>query len=303
MSLPIAITSGDPAGVGPELIAQWMREHPDWQDRVCLIGPQSWLSQCDYHHAKAVGENDFGTKPGQPTQEGAGIARLALEEAAYGCRQGRYRAVVTGPVSKTWMDKAGWGYPGQTEFFADRWYGRPSMAFAGGKMRVVLATWHIPLSEVPQNLNHETLKHAIANAAHFAERLGAGPQPRIGVCGLNPHAGEGGLLGYEEQGIIDPILDILREHFNGLSSCQPGDTLFWRHMQGEFDVVVALYHDQGLAPLKSVDFETSVNVTLGLPFVRTSPDHGTAFAIAGKGIAKPTSLANAITLADRLSPL
>ncbi len=301
MSLPIAITCGDPAGVGPEIIARWMRDNPQRQSEVCLVGPASWLNGCDYTHALAVGEHGFSATPGQPTAEGAEIARLALEEAAYGCRQGRYRAVVTAPISKAWMEKAGFGYPGHTEFFADRWYGQPSMAFAGGKMRVVLATWHIPLSEVPDALTQDCLQRAVTNAAFLATKLGPGGTPRIGVCGLNPHAGEGGLLGYEEQGVLDPILDILREEHPGLSSCQPGDTVFWRHMQGEFDVVVAMYHDQGLAPLKSVDFETSVNLTLGLPFIRTSPDHGTAFNIAGQGIAKTTSFSNAVALAERLS--
>ncbi|HQY06884.1 MAG TPA: 4-hydroxythreonine-4-phosphate dehydrogenase PdxA, partial [Lacunisphaera sp.] len=124
--------------------------------------------------------------------------------------------------------------------------------------------------------------------------------PRIGVCGLNPHAGEGGLLGYEEKDLLDPALDHLRAEFPGLSSCQPGDTLFARALRGEFDVVVALYHDQGLAPLKVIDFDEAVNVTLGLPFVRTSPDHGTAYGIAGQGKASPRSFANAVTVARRL---
>jgi len=125
-------------------------------------------------------------------------------------------------------------------------------------------------------------------------------QPRIGVCGLNPHAGEGGLLGNEENQLLNPALDQLRREFPGVSRCEPGDTLFARALRGEFDVVVALYHDQGLAPLKAVDFDEAVNVTLGLPRVRTSPDHGTAFGIAGKGIASGRSFANAISVARRL---
>jgi 4-hydroxythreonine-4-phosphate dehydrogenase len=124
--------------------------------------------------------------------------------------------------------------------------------------------------------------------------------PRIGVCGLNPHAGEGGLLGAEEREIIDPVLDGLRAEFPGLSRCEPGDTLFARALRGEFDVVIALYHDQGLAPLKTVDFDEAVNVTLGLPHVRTSPDHGTAFGIAGRGVASARSFSNAVTVAQRL---
>ena len=124
--------------------------------------------------------------------------------------------------------------------------------------------------------------------------------PRIGVCGLNPHAGEGGLIGTEERDVIDPILDALRGEFPGLSRTEPSDTIFGRSLRGEFDVVIALYHDQGLAPLKVIDFDAAVNVTLGLPFVRTSPDHGTAFGIAGRGVASGASFANAVTVARRL---
>jgi len=124
--------------------------------------------------------------------------------------------------------------------------------------------------------------------------------PRIGVCGLNPHAGEGGLIGYEERDLLNPVLAQLRQEIAGLTLCEPADTLFARALQGEFDVIVALYHDQGLAPLKTVDFDESVNVTLGLPFVRTSPDHGTAFGIAGRGVARGTSFANAVSVARRL---
>jgi 4-hydroxythreonine-4-phosphate dehydrogenase len=124
--------------------------------------------------------------------------------------------------------------------------------------------------------------------------------PRIGVCGLNPHAGEGGLIGYEERDFLDPALDHLRAEFPGVSKCEPGDTLFARALRGEFDVIVALYHDQGLAPLKVIDFDEAVNVSLGLPHVRTSPDHGTAFGIAGRGVARPRSFANAVKVARRL---
>lgn len=301
MALPLAITCGDPSGVGPEIIQRWLTDNPERCSDVCLVGPASWIADCGGVRGRAVGSADFRAVPGEPAVAGSVLAIEALEEAAYGCRQGRYRAVVTGPVSKVWMDKAGWGFPGHTEFFADRWHGRPLMAFAGGRMRVVLATWHIPLSEVSNHMTEETLRYAVDGAAYLAKRLGAGQSPRIGVCGLNPHAGEGGLLGFEEQGIIDPILDALRDTHAGLSRTLPGDTLFWRHLQGEFDVVVALYHDQGLAPLKTVDFEQSANLTLGLPFVRTSPDHGTAYDLAGKGVAGTQSFANAVTLADALT--
>ncbi|MEO0794988.1 MAG: 4-hydroxythreonine-4-phosphate dehydrogenase PdxA [Verrucomicrobiota bacterium] len=300
MPKPLAITCGDPAGVGPEIIHDWVNQNRDRQKDICLIGPESWLREVGCPNCHPIGDPNFRAVPGEPTVEGAVIALDALEESAYGCRQGRYRGVVTAPVSKHWMERAGWNFPGQTEFFAEKWHGKPSMAFGGGKMRIVLATWHVPLVNVPNHLNYESLLRTVKDADFLARRLGTREPPRIGVCGLNPHAGEGGLLGFEEQGVIDPILDSLRANYPGLSTCQPGDTIFWRHLQGEFDVVIALYHDQGLAPLKSVDFAQSVNITLGLPFIRTSPDHGTAFGLAGKGEADITSFGNAVELADKL---
>ncbi len=171
------------------------------------------------------------------------------------------------------------------------------MAFAGGRLRVVLATWHLPLAEVPKALNEVCLGRAIEAAERLARLCGLARPARIGVCGLNPHAGEDGILGGEEKEWIDPFLDRLRLEKTGVSRTQPGDTIFWRALRGEFDVVVALYHDQGLAPLKTVDFEQSVNLTLGLPFLRTSPDHGTAFGIAGQGRADGQSFARAVDLA------
>lgn len=175
------------------------------------------------------------------------------------------------------------------------------MAFCGGRLRVALLTWHIPLREVPERLTAQNFARAVRAAAGLARAEGAGPAPaRIGVCGLNPHAGEGGLLGTEERDVIDPILDRLRGEFPGLSRAQPGDTVFARQLKGEFDVILALYHDQGLAPLKAVEFDLAVNATLGLPHVRTSPDHGTAFSLAGRGAASPRSFANAVAIARRL---
>jgi 4-hydroxythreonine-4-phosphate dehydrogenase len=207
--------------------------------------------------------------------------------------------VVTGPVSKECLARIGYPFPGQTEFFAARWGGEPVMAFCGGKLRVALATWHIPLHQVGRVLGPHLLRRTVVAAAELARAEGVA-SPRIGVCGLNPHAGEGGLLGTEERDLINPALEPLRADFPGLSRCEPGDTLFARMLRGEFDVVIALYHDQGLAPLKVIDFDEAVNVTLGLPFVRTSPDHGTAFGIAGQGIARATSFANAVSVARRL---
>jgi 4-hydroxythreonine-4-phosphate dehydrogenase len=296
----LAFTCGDPAGVGPEIVAAWLKDHAAEAGGVAVIGPPRWLAALDTGAEKIpVGLEEFVAVPGAPDGEGALVAWAAMDRAAAGCRLGEFSGVVTGPVSKAELAKIGYGFPGQTEFFAARWGGEPVMAFCGGKLRVVLATWHVPLCEVPQLLGPQLLRRTIAAADELcrAEKILA---PRIGVCGLNPHAGEGGLIGEEERDFLNPALDHLREKFPGLSRCEPGDTLFARQLRGEFDVVVALYHDQGLAPLKVIDFDEAVNVTLGLPHVRTSPDHGTAFAIAGKGVARGTSFANAVTVARRL---
>jgi len=320
MAAPLAFTCGDPAGVGPEIIAAWLAAHPAEARDVAVIGPARWLAALPAAGAKiAVGLDEFVATPGQPTGEGALVAWAAMERAAAGCVAGEFNGVVTGPVSKDRLARIGYAYPGQTEFFAARWGGEPTMAFCGGKLRVVLLTWHIPLRDVPAQLTTanftravraaEVLARALPVAASVSEWKESGGSPlaharsyvpRIGVCGLNPHAGEAGLLGFEERDIIDPILAELRREHPGLSRCEPGDTLFGRQLRGEFDVVIALYHDQGLAPLKVIDFDEAVNVTLGLPQVRTSPDHGTAYGIAGKGVASPRSFANAVTVACRL---
>ena len=300
MPTKLALTCGDPAGIGPEIAAAWLAAHPAEARDVAILGPARWLESLVTDAEKIpVGPPEFSATAGRPEIEGARVALAAMERAAAGCVRGEFAGVVTGPVSKAWLAKAGFAFPGQTEFFAARWGGEPVMAFCGGRLRVVLLTWHVPLQEVFLHLEEKNFAHAVSAAAELAsaEKIAG---PRIGVCGLNPHAGEGGLLGEEEQLVIDPILDRLRAAHPGLSRCEPGDTLFARALRGEFDVVIALYHDQGLAPLKAVEFDESVNVTLGLPFVRTSPDHGTAFGIAGQGKASPRSFANAVAVARRL---
>jgi 4-hydroxythreonine-4-phosphate dehydrogenase len=299
-SAKLAFTCGDPAGVGPEIIAAWLAAHRAEAPGIAVIGPARWLATLDTPAEKIpVGLEEFSATPGTPTGEGALIAWAALERGAAGTKTGEFSGVVTAPISKEWLAKIGFEFPGHTEFFAARWGGDPVMCFCGGRLRVALATWHIPLHQVSRALGPHLLHRTIA-AAHELARADGIASPRIGVCGLNPHAGEGGLLGYEEKEFIDPALDHMRVEFPGVSRCQPGDTVFARALRGEFDVVVALYHDQGLAPLKTVDFDEAVNVTLGLPHVRTSPDHGTAFGIAGKGVARGTSFANAVDVARRL---
>jgi 4-hydroxythreonine-4-phosphate dehydrogenase len=300
MNAKLAFTCGDPAGVGPEIIAAWLSANRTAAEEVAVIGPASWLQTLDTAAEKvSVGLEGFVATPGKPDGEGALVAWAALERAAVGCKHGEFGAVVTGPVSKEGLARIGFEFPGQTEFFAAKWGGEPVMAFCGGRLRVVLATWHVPLHDVPGLLGPHLLERTVFAARDLCRSEGI-EHPRIGVCGLNPHAGEGGMLGREEKDLINPALEKLRPNIPGLSRCEPGDTLFARQLRGEFDVVVALYHDQGLAPLKVIDFDEAVNVTLGLPFVRTSPDHGTAFGIAGRGVARPTSFANAVTVARRM---
>jgi 4-hydroxythreonine-4-phosphate dehydrogenase len=301
--LPFAITCGDPAGVGPELIEALFRADPALADEAVVIGPSNWLeSWATFSDVPtlAVGDDSFQREPGRPTIAGATIALAAMHAAAQGCLDGQFRGVVTGPVSKFWLNQADFSFLGQTEFFAAAWGGDPTMAFIGERLRVVLATWHIPLRQVPDALDAACLEKAVTRAETLGKLYGAS-EPRIGVCGLNPHAGEGGLLGKEEIEVIDPVLDRLRQKIPGLSSCLPGDTVFYRLLQGEFDVVIAAYHDQGLAALKTLEFDAAVNLTLGLPFIRTSPDHGTAFELAGRGQANQGSFTAAIQVLRKLT--
>ena len=303
MKAKLAITCGDPAGVGPEIIAQWALARPAALRHVTLLGPESWLAtladRCNAH-LMAVGDERFRAKPGKPSVAGARVAVAAMEVAAQGCIDGDFNGVVTGPVSKEWIAKVSPGFVGQTEFFAERWGGEPTMMFAGGRLRVALATWHVPLSAVARELTPERLERAVRRADWLCRAEGIA-RPRIAVCGLNPHAGEHGLLGPEEDEWMKPLLRRLRRRLPGVSDPLPGDTVFLRALKGDFDAVVAAYHDQGLAPLKAVDFDRSVNLTLGLPFIRTSPDHGTAFGIAGQGKADGRSFAAAVRLAGRLA--
>ncbi len=297
-ALPIAVTCGDPAGIGPELLASWLKAHPEQASSVVPIGPADWIARLG--QGIAVGPKDFVTRPGKPDDAGQLIAIEAMEMAARGASGARFAAVVTGPVNKKGLAGVGYVFPGQTEFFASRWSGDPVMAFAGGKMTVGLVTWHIPLSGVSQAITGADIRRTVLALISLRGKLGD-RRPRIAVCGLNPHAGEGGLLGKEDDAIIRPAVEALRAEGHEVVGPLPGDTVFHRHLQGEFDAVAAIYHDQGLAPLKAVDFSTSANLSLGLKHVRTSPDHGTAYEIAGQDKADRGSFDSAMRLARLLS--
>jgi len=298
----LVITIGDPAGVGPEVILGWANANPQLHSQVAVIAHKKFLDSLpDGIEKIAVGDAAFSAVAGLPDEQGAEVAFASLEKAAQGCIDGKFSAVTTAPVSKAQMRLVGFDFPGQTEFFAARWNGVPVMAFAGKKLLLSLVTWHEPLRSVYSSIDEARLKRAVEAAFVLAQKLRGIENPRIAVCGLNPHAGEGGLLGAEEKYIIDPILNSLRSRkYSNLSVALPPDTVFARTLKGEFDCIVAMYHDQGLAPLKALEFDDAVNISMNLKFIRTSPDHGTGFSIAGKGIASHNSFAAAADLALKL---
>ncbi|MFM9016125.1 MAG: PdxA family protein [Verrucomicrobiota bacterium] len=296
---PIAITCGDPAGIGPEITAAWLTSNPALAAETVAIGCEAWTSALR-SPSLAVGDRNHRPMQGRPDEAGQRVALAAMEEAAEGVKIGRYRAVVTGPVSKEGLAGIGFAHPGQTEFFAARWGGTPVMAFAGGRMTVGLVTWHIPLSAVPTAVTQEAIRRTVLSLHRLKVRLGV-PRPRIAVCGVNPHAGEKGLMGGEDIAVVRPAVESLRAEGVDAEGPLAGDTVFHRHLMGDYDAVAAMYHDQGLGPLKSVDFATSANLSLGLPYVRTSPDHGTAYALAGTGRADLGSFDSAVRLALRLT--
>ncbi len=282
----IAITLGDPAGIGPEVIRAAL-ERPDIR------------ALADF---EILGD-EIGALPGQPTEAGARAAFDALEEAAQRAKTGEFSAVVTGPISKKQMHAVGFDFPGQTEFFAARTStDNFAMCLTGGALTVALVTVHVPLRAVPDSLSVPEIVRVGSLLTDFACRRGAAA-PRIAVAGLNPHAGEEGDIGREEIETIAPAIAKLATRHPQAAFTGPlaPDTVFFRAAAGEFDGVLCMYHDQGLIPLKLHAFDAGVNVTLGLPFPRTSPDHGTAYAIAGKGLARPDSMAAAIRLAAELS--
>jgi 4-hydroxythreonine-4-phosphate dehydrogenase len=286
----IGITLGDCAGIGREIVDLALKS-----GRVAQAA--------DY---KIIGKYPDCT-PGHPTAKTARAAAAALEEAVTLARRGELDAIVTGPVHKARMYNVGFGFPGQTEFFAERCGVKNfAMCLTGGKLTVALATTHIPLRKVPRALKQSEIVRVGLLLAKFLRRRGNNAS-RIAIAGLNPHAGESGKVGREEIKIITPAVEelnsslVTRHSSLIFSGPHSPDTIFHRAIDGEFDAVLCMYHDQGLIPLKLHAFHQGVNITLGLPFPRTSPDHGTAFEIAGKRIARPDSMIAAINLAVELA--
>jgi 4-hydroxythreonine-4-phosphate dehydrogenase len=284
----IALTVGDPAGVGPEIVAKTAAD-PAVRE---ICEPIVY----------APPEADAFT-PGQLSARAGQAAHDLIVRAVDDAMRGVVDAVATAPINKEALRRAGLPWAGHTDLLAHL-TGSPhvAMMFYADALRVVLATIHVPLAEVPRALTRESLEATIALTARELPRFGVAA-PRIAVAGLNPHAGEHGLFGSEEETVIAPAVAACRVRGVDVTGPWPGDTVFVRAVRGEFDVVVACYHDQGLIPVKLVAFGEAVNVTLGLPIIRTSVDHGTAFDIAGRGVADPGSMIAAVRLAARLAAM
>jgi 4-hydroxythreonine-4-phosphate dehydrogenase len=321
----IALTSGEPAGIGPELcVALALEELPC--ELVCLAD-ESLLAERARQLNLAVSLHSYAHRtgaaraphtpgtllvehrplaqpsvPGRPDTANVPYVLALLERAVTGALGGEFDAIVTAPVHKGIINDAGVPFRGHTEFLAERTgTARVLMLLAAGELRVALATTHLPLRAVSDAISVESLYEAASILSRELTRSWAIPAPRIAVCGLNPHAGEGGYLGDEELRVIAPAIARMQAVGLRVSGPLPADTVFVPQVLAGFDAVLAMYHDQGLPVVKHAGFERAVNVTLGLPIVRTSPDHGTALDLAGSGRADRGSLSAAVRLASRLA--
>lgn len=317
--LPLAISLGDPAGVGPEIVTKaWVARTTQRLPAFFAVGDIGsieavWRGPLARITDPADAAKVFGDalpiiqvadgrdiRPGHPDMEGARCALDSLEMAVGLTRSGAASALVTGPVSKSQLQAIGFSHPGQTEFIAERCgmaKDNVVMMLAGPTLRVVPITTHVPLSMVADLLSVDLLlAKARVTARSLARNFGI-ENPRLAFAGFNPHAGEQGMLGHEEERIIAPAIAQLREE--GIDATGPfaADAMFHPRARAQYDVAMCLYHDQALIPLKTLHFDDGVNTTLGLPIVRTSPDHGTAFDIAGRGLAEPGAMIAAIRMA------
>ncbi|HUJ25079.1 MAG TPA: 4-hydroxythreonine-4-phosphate dehydrogenase PdxA [Myxococcales bacterium] len=305
MTPTIAISMGDPLGIGPEVVALALT---DLQVRA-LVDPIVFGDRATLERAAALRGVPFearivqvGALRDKPSPEEAGAAALQyVERAARAAIAREALALCTAPLSKKRVSLGTRGFMGHTEHLAQMTGARVAMMMAGPRLRVSLATTHISLADVPRRLAAEEITFvASLTARELRARFGI-ERPRVAVCGLNPHAGEQGLFGDEEARVVGPAVAAARSAGFDVRGPFPADTLFPQALRGSCDAVVALYHDQGLVPAKLLDFERTVNVTLGLPFPRTSPDHGTADDIAWQGKADPTPMISALQLAAQLA--
>ena len=330
---PLALTLGEPAGIGPDItIAAWLRRRELGLPAFYLLGDEALIAQraaklglvlgADIQIASvspAEAEAAFtealpvvatGARttalPGKPDASSAPAALASIRQAVGDVREGRASAVVTNPIAKSVLYRAGFRHPGHTEFLAelagtDGHQPQPVMMLWSPRLAVVPVTIHVSLREALSQLTRDLIVSTVRIvAAELKSRFGIA-RPRIAISGLNPHAGEDGSLGHEEQTVIAPALRVLRNDGIDARGPLPADTMFHEAARNTYDCAVCMYHDQALIPIKTVAFDDAVNVTLGLPFIRTSPDHGTAFDIAGTGKANPASLIAALKLASRMA--
>jgi 4-hydroxythreonine-4-phosphate dehydrogenase len=324
---PLAMTMGDPAGIGPELaLAAWRNRTPSAPFVVFAapgilaaaakrVGFKVPIIETDPAGARAAFSNGLPViplknavedAPGRPSPANAAATIESIERAVEAVRQGHVRAVVTNPIAKATLYQAGFKHPGHTEYLgelAKAWSAPafPVMMIWSETLKVVPVTIHIPLADAPKALTAELIIRTARVVDHDLRARFGVARPRLAVAGLNPHAGEGGAMGREEITVIRPAIEALKAEGIDVVGPLPADTMFHAKARARYDVALTMYHDQGLIPVKTLAFDEGVNVTLGLPFVRTSPDHGTAFDIAGKGVANPASLIAALKLADRLT--
>lgn len=325
--IALAVALGDPAGIGPELLAAaWAVREAEGLPPFFVVGSRAVIeaaakqrgidcpiaaiaepAQAGHAFARALPVLDIGDAPyapGNTASEGATLALRALETATALALGGAASALVTAPVSKAQLAGAGFAFPGQTEYLADacKVPAREAvMMLAGPSLRTVPLTVHCALADVPRLLSEEMICRKARIVASGLQRDFGIARPRLAIAGLNPHAGEGGRFGDEEARIIAPAVAALRAQGVAVSGPHSPDAMFTPHARGGYDAALCMYHDQALIPLKALDFDRGVNVTLGLPIVRTSPDHGTAFDIAGKNIADPGAMVAAIGLAGEMA--
>ncbi len=323
--LPLALTLGEPAGIGPDLTLKlWLERKARKLPPFAFLADAAFvaarakalkldvpLTECSIEEAATkfdaalpiVAPPASATAaPGKPDHSSASAARGSIDLAVQLVQRGKASAVVTNPIAKHVMQAGGFAFPGHTEYLAHLSNApRPVMLIWSEELAVIPITIHIPLRDVPTALTQELIVESARIAARdYCARFGI-QSPRLAVCGLNPHAGEEGTIGREEIDIIAPAIRKLRGEGIEASGPHPADSLFHEHARKYYDVALGMYHDQVLAPVKALAFDRAVNVTLGLPFVRTSPDHGTAFDLAGSGTANPSSLEAALKLAAKLS--
>jgi 4-hydroxythreonine-4-phosphate dehydrogenase len=319
MVAPLAVALGDPAGIGPEIVAKaWAARDTHDLKPFFAVGNRASVTAVWDGPVVSVTSTDeaavvFGGAlplfevpdsdaivPGQPDIGGARCALDSLEAAAGLARSGFAGALVTAPVSKAQLYAIGFAHPGQTEFVAERCgvaYENTAMMLAGPTLRTVPITLHIAVADVPAQLTTDLIVSRARTTARGLQRDFGIENPRLAIAGLNPHAGEGGALGREEIDVIAPAIAALRAEGIDAYGPLPPDTMFHAAARRDYDAAICMYHDQALIPLKTLHFDDGVNMTLGLPIVRTAPDHGTAFGIAGRGIARPDAMIAAIRMA------